>query len=269
MLRQYSKEEFYQYWQLNYLVEPGDKLHLASPMAFPPDSPVLRSWLDTIGAWALIRRRVPYEESFKELTKAIRAHGLEGAIASKDEASPINPMEGQRPTLAVSAHRYDRNIIFSAMAVNNFWQTSKGLDLDDANRGAARAPEVGSIWDEILKEALPPPSRRLRRKISVHDVGAVHDDGAAHDAMVFPLEKACPRELATAAYDKAPSGQTPGGGCVPNNDAGGGCVPNNDAEVFLVEQACPRELTAAVHVKTPRGVRNIGTATYVRSYARA
>ena len=195
-MRNHSREDYHEYWILNYLKEPGDRLHLASPMGFPPDSPVLRSWLEKIEAWVTSTRRVRYEDSFKVLTQVIRTQGLEGAIADVDAASCIGPQERDRPLQALSAGRYDCDVIFRAMAINNFWQTSKLVDEDEANRRAAAVPEPGSIWAEVLRRALPAPTRRLRSKRSCSDEAMARDDGH------FPQEVACPRELSAVTHAK-------------------------------------------------------------------
>ena len=181
---------------LSYLKEPGDKLYIASPLGFPPDSPVLRSWLEQMEAWVTTARRVRYEEAFQMLTQVIRAHGLEGAIAPVTAASCMGPQERQRPLQALSAPRYDASVIFSAMAVNNFWQSSKNLGEEDSHRRASAVPEAGSIWAEVLRRALPAPTRRLRTKRSCSDAVMAGDDA------VFREEVACPHELSAVTRPK-------------------------------------------------------------------
>ena len=182
---------------LNYLKEPGDRLYIASPLGFPPDSPVLRSWLDKIEAWVTTSRRVRYEEAFQMLTQAIRAHGLEGAIAPVNAASCMGPQERERPLQALSAGRYNDDVIFSAMAINNFWQSSKNLDEEMSHRRAAAVPEPGSIWADVLRRALPAPTRRLRTKRSCDAEVACDDD-------VFRVVVACPHELSAVTHAKKP-----------------------------------------------------------------
>ena len=236
MLRRYSREEFYEHWLLNYLIVPGDRLYLASPCAFPPDSQVLRDWLEHMESWVVRGGRRSYEGSFQALSGAIRMRGLEGAIANVGVASPIPPQEGLRPLQALSAGRYNRDAVFSAMAVNNFWQSSKLKTQSEAERATHLRPETGSIWDEILKTALP-PERRLRTK-SAPRAACFIDSGA-----VFSRETACPRELATVVHTKTLGGGVAlgGGGVVLG---GGGVVPGGGA------RATP----------TSRTTRSVGTA---------
>ena len=93
--------------------------------------------------------------------------------------------------------RYDFDVVFQAMAINNFWQSSKHADEDEAHRRAAAVPEAGSIWAEVLRRALPAPTRRMRSKRSC-------DEAMARDDGHFPQEVACPHELSAVTHAKRP-----------------------------------------------------------------
>ena len=155
------------WWQLNYLKTPGDTAHLASPVACPPRSPVLDEWVREMEGWLLVERRVEYGEAFCALTKSVRCNGLEGAVADVVAVSPVSRFSKLRAIQAdCPMGTFDREEIFGAMAVNNFWQTSKGHHVTQGQPAFNLEPEPGSLWWDLLRHALPAPQRRIRSKAS-------------------------------------------------------------------------------------------------------
>jgi hypothetical protein len=192
-----SREAAARHWHLQYLKVPGDVLHLASPLAFPPDSLVLRSWLDELENWITQPCRVGSQQSFAALIRAVQRHGLEHAIAEVEAVSPVSRFAGQSP-LRASAAGFDREVIFKALAVNNFWYSSTSFAGQSSIDRCELNPEPGSLWDDLLRKAMPPPTHRLVAK-----VGYAADGQLRSRNLVVPLSPPSP----ASSFSESPCGR--------------------------------------------------------------
>lgn len=153
-IRGKSRDEFDKHWAVHYLREPWDLAYLASPFAFPEESPVLARWICDMEARA--GRRGDYCDSFAELATMITALGLEGAIVGKEVCSPLCRFLGDRVLQASETEVLLPTVDFStALCVNNFWQSTKSLKSGETaeQKGDTARIEPGSMWAHVLQLA--------------------------------------------------------------------------------------------------------------------
>ncbi len=114
------------HWELHYLKQPQDRLHLATPFAFPAQSPVAGAWLRW--AAAVLRAATPVPDNncgMSRMRLLVTAWGLEAAIAPSSTCSPIPPHLSPRCVLRKNTHLFDKSRVAEAMCVNNFCQASR------------------------------------------------------------------------------------------------------------------------------------------------
>ncbi len=151
------QEDSEKYWLLNYLKVQSDYSYLATPFAFPPQSPILQKWIDGMER-ELVKPGHEYNLNFAQLVGLVRDSGLEGAIVPAETCSPVSPRYASGCIKASRRSTFQMEKIWAALCVNNFWQSSKVLHGTTSattphELGSKKRVEAGSCWDEILKRA--------------------------------------------------------------------------------------------------------------------
>ena len=172
-LRGHDKAGIATHWRTNYLKTPGDFLHVAFPIAVPSASRLARGWLDRMETDLLSSGKMQYTHCMGALQECIKAHGMEGAIASASAASPFRRLRAVHAGVSAKRHLFDRGALTFAMCVNNIWQSSMKCSTGrDAYTLADAVPEPGSMWTELSELWKGIPHRRVRHKAACPETKA-------------------------------------------------------------------------------------------------
>ena len=160
--------------EVEYLAAPQDRAWIASPFAFPPDSPVLAEIVATFEA------KIQPVCFMEQVQRCVRAHGLEYAYVKPEVCSPLPRWLTRDRLLIKRATTVDLEAMQKSVCVNAFWSGSLEFDKNSdlsAERvtaaGSLANVNVDSVWAHVLRlagqkleatEATRPPKRRITGK---------------------------------------------------------------------------------------------------------
>ena len=117
-----SVEEF-MHWQLRYLHTPGDRLHIATPMAFPKGAPPAVHWVSEARkmfqeTWCASRDYNLFMNLFRD---TVHRYGLDGALVDSVVCSPVEARHGTKALQAGKVGLFEVSVLkSSSIYVNNF-----------------------------------------------------------------------------------------------------------------------------------------------------
>jgi hypothetical protein len=150
--------------EVHFLAKPQDWANPATPVAFPPRSPILKQWISAM------RERF-YAGTFDKspcgniqlMGEAFTAWGCEFAYLEPCVFSPFEYGHGRSQAViqADKVHLFDvEAVLANAYGVNGFWSSLPGSDthgqkiIDACELGALKRIEEGSAWHIAQQRAL-------------------------------------------------------------------------------------------------------------------
>ena len=186
-----TNEQKTKWWLLNYTKDPGDRLFIATPMAFPKGSLAAQSWLRSAEDILTNHKFKYYIDFMKLFASTVQEHGLTRSIAEWQVCSPVEYYHGRSALNPASRHKFDlSHILHSSICVNNFWQSSKGRSAHESDEFEV---VCGSFWHELLlfveDQSRHVVERRLTGKRAYRPQGL---QGGAQAEACPALVEACP-----------------------------------------------------------------------------
>jgi hypothetical protein len=155
--------------EIRFLATPQDWVCAATPVAFPPKSPILKQW---IGAMRERFSAKTFDKShcgnMKLMSEAFTAWGCEFAYLKPHVFTPFDYGYGHKEAviLADKVHLFDTKAALSkSYGVNGFWSSMAGKDtsgqkVDACALGRLKCIEEGSAWHIVRQRALTRSSRK-------------------------------------------------------------------------------------------------------------
>ena len=160
----------FMHWQRRYLHTPGDRLYIATPMAFPKVAPPAVYWVTEARkmlqeTWSA---KKDYNRFMNLFVDTAHRFGLDGAIADPEVCSAVEARHGTKALLKDKVGLFDVSILkSSSICVNNFFQSTKNKSAAEVKQVSKMKMQDGSIWDEVCKLV------SARSPVQVQDIPSV------------------------------------------------------------------------------------------------
>ena len=168
-----SKKKALSEQEMRFLATPQDWVCAATPVAFPPKSPILKQWIGDM------RERFnagTFDKSpcgnMELMAEAFTAWGCEFAYLQPHVFTPFDYGYGHKEAviLAGKVHLFDTEAALStSYGVNGFWSSMAGKDVSGAKvdacaLGRLKCIEEGSAWHIVRQRALTQVRKRCYEK---------------------------------------------------------------------------------------------------------
>ena len=158
-----SKQDLLRHYETDYLAAPQDRVFIASPFAFPPDSPLFPKLVEAL---APSRGRIVFMDF---MAQVVRANGLEYAYTKPEVFSPLHHWLSRQRVMRECEDPKLVGAVSRSIGVNAFWSSTSECDKKSKfsaellfERGSSASMEKDSLWASVLAKAATSATRPKR-----------------------------------------------------------------------------------------------------------